>query len=58
MVDVSDVWIDGVCKNDNYAGGDINFPMDWVCPNGVWTGHVGHVRLWWGCAQWLPEVGW
>ena len=43
MVDISDVWIDGVCKNDNYAGGDINFPMDWVCLNGVWTGHVGHV---------------
>ena len=33
-------------------------PMDWVHPNGVRTGRVGHAQSRWGRAQQMPEVGW
>ena len=39
MVDISDVWIDGVCINDDYAGSDVNFPMGLGYSNGVQRGH-------------------
>ena len=43
-----------VDKNVDSGGG---CSMGCVCPNGARTGHAGHVRLWWGHAQQVPEVG-
>ena len=39
------------------SGNGRGCPMDWVCPNRAWTGHVGHVQSRRERAQWVPEVG-
>ena len=36
----------GVDENSDGSGGGCS--MGCVCPNRAWTGHVGHVQLWWG----------
>ena len=38
-----DVRIGRAHVHNGYHGGDANFPMDWVHPNGERIGHVGHV---------------
>jgi hypothetical protein len=51
-----DVRIAGVHVNNSHRGGDVDFAKDWVCPNGVWTGHADHVLSRWGRTWWVPEA--